>query len=389
MDVKLRLKYLLERMIQTPLGFFRVFPIRPGRILFSAFSGRQYSDSPRRISEALLETHPEYEQIWAFTEPEKFRFLEEKGIRVIKFKSLDYLYYALTSNVFVDNVEFWSILKFRPGQMILQTWHGGGCYKRVGSDRLDVSDLELQHVIRKMEQNTLFVSSCKEFTRNVIRGAFGYRGEVLEVGLPRNDELLRGNGADLGELRRQLGIPEGNRVVLYAPTFRKSLKTDLYDVDMERLRSALSRRFGGEWTVVLRLHYYMAEQILSAAQGENVVDATAYPDMQDLLRLADVLVTDYSSSLWDFSLMNKPAFVYANDLADYCTERNFYMPIDRWPFPKAVGNDSLEQEILGFREDEYRRAVAEHHAALGSTETGNATGLVCERIDKHIKESSK
>ena len=389
MDVKLRLKYLLERLIQTALGVFRVFPIRPRRILFSAFSGRQYSDSPRRISEALLKEHPEYEQIWAFTDPEKFRFLEEKGIRVIKFKSLEYLFCAMTCNVFVDNVEFWSILKFRPGQMILQTWHGGGCYKRVGSDRLDVSDLELQHVIQKMEQNTLFVSSCREFTRNVIRGAFGYRGEVLEVGLPRNDELLRGSGADLDELRRQLGIPEGNRVVLYAPTFRKSLKTDLYDVDMDRLRGALSRRFGGTWTVVLRLHYYMSGKILSAAQGENVVDATAYPDMQDLLYLADVLVTDYSSSLWDFSLMNKPAFVYANDLADYCTERNFYMPIDRWPFPRAVGNDSLEQEILGFREDEYRRTVAEHHAALGSTETGEATDRVCERIHKHIKESSK
>ena len=386
--MKQRIKYAIEHGVQNALQLFRLLPLKP-RVNFIAFSGRQYSDSPRRISELLHREHPEIQQVWAFNEPEKFRFLEEKGIRVIKFKSLDYLYYALTSNVFVDNVEFWSILKFRPGQMILQTWHGGGCYKRVGSDRLDVSDLELQHVIRKMEQNTLFVSSCKEFTRNVIRGAFGYRGEVLEVGLPRNDELLRGNGADLGELRRQLGIPEGNRVVLYAPTFRKSLKTDLYDVDMERLRSALSRRFGGEWTVVLRLHYYMSGKILSAAQGENVVDATAYPDMQDLLRLADVLVTDYSSSLWDFSLMNKPAFVYANDLADYCTERNFYMPIDRWPFPKAVGNDSLEQEILGFREDEYRRAVAEHHAALGSTETGNATGLVCERIDKHIKESSK
>lgn len=389
MDVKLRLKYMLEHLIQTSLRVFHIFPIRSGRILFSAFSGRQYSDSPRRISDALLTSHPEYEQIWAFTEPEKYRFLEEKGIRVVKFKSLAYLFYAMTCNVFVDNVEFWSILRFRPEQMILQTWHGGGCYKRVGSDRLDVGDLELQHVVRKMAQNTLFVSSCREFTRNVIRGAFGYRGEVLEVGLPRNDELIRGSGADLGDLRQKLGIPEGNRVVLYAPTFRKSLTTDLYDVDMERLRDALSRRFGGEWTVVLRLHYYMSEQILSAARGDHVVDATAYPDMQDLLRLADVLLTDYSSSLWDFSLMNKPAFVYANDLADYCTERNFYMPIEQWPFPKAVGNDSLEQEILGFREDVYRQAVAQHHAALGSTETGEATGLVCERIDKHIKEGSK
>ena len=132
--MKQRIKYAIEHGIQNALQLFRRLPLQP-RVNFIAFSGRQYSDSPRRISELLLREHPEIQQVWAFNEPEKFRFLEETGIKVVKYKSLQYLYYVMTSKVYVDNAEFWSILKFRPGQMVLQTWHGGGAYKRVGGHR--------------------------------------------------------------------------------------------------------------------------------------------------------------------------------------------------------------------------------------------------------------
>lgn len=386
--MKLRLKYLLEHLIQNILKVFSFIPIQKKRVLFSSFSGRQYSDSPKRISDELLKTHPQYEQIWAFVEPSKFLDLNSKGIKVIKFKSLSYLYYAMTCSVFVDNVEFWSILKFRPRQMVIQTWHGGGLYKRVGSDRMDVSELEKQHVINKMKKNTLFISSCRKFTEFVIRGAFRYDGEVLEIGLPRNDELIREGNLDIAGLRSELGVPEGNKCVLYAPTFRNSMSVALYDVDFERLCAALSMHFGGEWTVILRLHYYMDKQKMNVKCSHTIVDATTYPDMQHLLRLADVLVTDYSSSLWDFSLMNKPAFVYARDLDEYCTERNFYMPIDQWPFPVATNNKMLEDNILAFCEERYCNVVHEHHTLLGITETGKATQLICKRIVTHIEEET-
>ena len=161
--MKQKIKYAVEHGIQNALQLFRLLPLKP-RVNFIAFSGRQYSDSPRRISEELLKSHPEIPQIWAFTEPEKFRFLEKKGIKVVKYKSLEYLYYVMTSKVYVDNAEFWSILKFRPGQMVLETWHGGGAYKRVGGHRIDVNAREQQHAVEKMNKITLFLSSSKAFT---------------------------------------------------------------------------------------------------------------------------------------------------------------------------------------------------------------------------------
>ena len=376
--MKQKIKYAVEHGIQNALQLFRVLPLKP-RVNFIAFSGRQYSDSPRRISELLLKEHPEIQQVWAFNEPGKFRFLEKKGIKVVKYKSLSYLYYVMTSRVYVDNAEFWSILKFRPGQMVLETWHGGGAYKRVGGHRIDVNEREQQHAVEKMNKITLFLSSSKAFTKYVIRDAYQYRGEVLECGLPRNDDLLHPDPAVSRRVRQALDIPDHAKVLVYAPTFRNSHTLDLYDVDFARMKTSLEAKFGGEWVILLRMHYYLADKAM-ASQAPFLRNATDYPDMQDLLQCADVLLTDYSSCMWDFSLMGKPCFLYARDIDEYRGERDFYTPIDSWPFPLASNNDDLAEVIAGFDRDAYRAAVDGHHEALGSTESGTAAKQCAERI---------
>ena len=381
--MKQRIKYAIEHGIQNALQIFRLLPLE-NRVNFIAFSGRQYSDSPRRISELLLKEHPEIQQVWAFNEPEKFRFLEEKGIKVVKYKSLEYLYYVMTSKVYVDNAEFWSALKFRPGQMVLETWHGGGAYKRVGGHRIDVNQREQQHAVEKMNKITLFLSSSKAFTNFVIRDAYQYRGEVLECGLPRNDDLLHPDPAAARRVRKALDIPENAKVLVYAPTFRNSHSLDLYDVDFGQLKAALEHKFGGEWVILLRMHYYLADKAM-ASQADFLRNATDYPDMQDLLQCADVLLTDYSSCMWDFSLMHKPCFLYARDIAEYRGERDFYTPIDSWPFPLADDNDSLEQVISDFDEGQYRTDVDRHHTELGSTESGTATAQCVQWIAAFLR----
>ena len=382
--MKQKIKYAIEHGVQNALQLFRLLPLQ-NRVNFISFSGRQYSDSPRRISELLLEEHPEIQQVWAFTEPEKFRFLEEKGIRVVKYKSLEYLYYVMTSKVYVDNAEFWSALKFRPGQMVLETWHGGGAYKKVGGHRIDVNEREQQHAVEKMNKITLFLSSSRAFTNFVIRDAYQYRGEVLECGLPRNDDLLRPDPAVSARVRDALSIPKNAKVLVYAPTFRNSHSLDLYDVDFDRLKAALEARFGGEWVILLRMHYYLADKAM-ASSAPYLRNATDYPDMQDLLQCADVLLTDYSSCMWDFSLMEKPCFLYARDIAEYRGERDFYTPIEGWPFPLAADNEGLEKVIAEFDEAQYRADAARHHRELGSTESGTAAKQCVERIVDFLKK---
>ena len=376
--MKQRIKYAIEHGVQNALQLFRLLPLKP-RVNFIAFSGRQYSDSPRRISELLHREHPELQQVWAFNEPEKFAFLAEKGIKVVKYKSFEYLYYVMTSKVYVDNAEFWSALKFRPGQMVLETWHGGGAYKRVGGHRIDVNEREQQHAVEKMNKITLFLSSSKAFTNYVIRDAYRYRGEVLECGLPRNDDLLHPDPAVAARVRKTLDIPENAKILIYAPTFRNSHTLDLYDVDFQALKQSLEQRFGGEWIILLRMHYYLADKAM-ASNAPFLRNATDYPDMQELLLASDVLLTDYSSCMWDFSLMHKPCFLYARDIDEYRGERDFYTPIDSWPFPLAANNEELEQVIAGFDADRYQEADLRHHRDLGSTESGTAAKQCVDRI---------
>ena len=107
---------------------------------------------------------------------------------------------------------------------------------------------------------------------------------------------------------------------------------------------------------------------------------------QELLLASDVLLTDYSSCMWDFSLMKKPCFLYARDIDEYRGERDFYTPIESWPFPLAADNDGLEKVIAEFDEEAYRADAARHHAELGSTESGTAAKQCAERIVEFLSK---
>jgi CDP-glycerol glycerophosphotransferase len=112
----------------------------------------------------------------------------------------------------------------------------------------------------------------------------------------------------------------------------------------------------------------------------NVISASDYPDMQELLYAADILITDYSSSMWDFSLTFKPCFIFAPDLKKYLAEQGFYTPIEEWPFPIAETNEQLIENINNINEEKYKQTVRKHHADLGSYENGTACEQFCHSV---------
>lgn len=361
---------LALRALLSPL---RLLPVRRKRVLFVSFRGKQYSCNPKAISEALEGTDG-LEIVWAFHEPEKFSFLIQRGIRVVSDRGLKFVVLALTSRVVCTNTYYKPYLPRRKKQFYLRTWHGGGAYKRV-----DYPAGLMGFYIRIQQQGAdLYLSSSAEFTRGTLRGAFGYRGEVLECGMPRNDLLVSGDWKKRGdEVRRELGLT--GHVALYAPTYREDSRKSDHELETETLRAALSERFGGTWTVLFRGHHVVSGD-LCAAYGDR--DVTDYPDMQPLLCAADVLITDYSSSMWDMSLTGKPVFLYCTDLTDYRRERDFFTDISAWPFPLAENNRELSRNILNFDESAYLQAVERHHRILGTRESGHAAQAAAERIRK-------
>ena len=383
-ELNLLRKTLSSALIRLALTPLKLMKIRPNRILFSSYMEKQYSCNPKYISLELKRLYGDRVEIgWAFRHPEEFEYLKQEGITVLGTKTADFIRFALTSRVICSNTYFKPSLPRRKNTFYLYTWHGGGAYKKVGK-YVDMPWIERINTKMREGKTDLYLSSGKFFTERVLRDSFEYRGEVLEKGMPRNDILINPpSGEEKSALRAQVGLKEGQKLCLYAPTYRKDTKVHDFALDYERVLRALNTKFGGEWVMGYRSHHVSMFKDTSTVSA-GALDLSRYPDMQELLLVCDLLITDYSSCIWDAALGKKRALLYAPDLKEYEKERAFYTDIHSWPFPLAENNDELIKNIAVFDEEKYAKDVKKHLEELGSCETGRAAEFAAKRIGKEM-----
>lgn len=177
------------------------------------------------------------------------------------------------------------------------------------------------------------------------------------------------------DVERLFGLSSDCRVVLYAPTYRDA--GNIYEpIDIDAVIVALKEQFGGNWVCLMRMHYLGSTK----KEKSSVISATDYPDMQELLAASDVLISDYSSSIWDFSFTGRPCLLYTPDVDLYVEKRGLDTPINTWGFPVCKTNTSLCNQILHWDGNAYKKKMAEHHNRLGSCETGKATEMISKRM---------
>lgn len=385
--MKFYLKYMATLVLKVILFPFRCLPLHKNQILFIGLEGggdNEYSCNPMYMCEYLLEhAKNQWEYVWLVKDVSAYSFLEKKGIRLAKHFSIRSFYYATTSNVVITNGGYISWFPFRKKQCIINTWHGGGAYKKLENDLSQANWATNRRMKFSAKNMDYFLSSCRLFTKYVIRGAFQYPGEVLEIGMPRNDILLQADGKKAaGRVRRFYSIPNHKKVLLYAPTFRDYELPAGQDMEIADLLKVLEQRFGGEWIFMYRTHVQTDRKSIYFKPDQSMIDAGTYPDAQELLCLADVLITDYSSIVWDYSLTGKPCFLYAPDVEEYLQTRGFYVDIHEWPFSLCENFKQLYMAIEQFSEESYQQGLYSHHQMLGSCETGQA----CEKLTKIIEQ---
>lgn len=378
-----QLQTFITRKLRFCLKIFSIGPFHKKRIVFFSYFGAQYSCNPKYISQYIMQHYPDYEIVWAFTDPGNFRYLERRNIKVVKYLHPKFFRLCLTSKFIITNSEIPSWFPVMKRQVYINTWHGGGAYKRVGAAyQKETAGKQARAEIAR-EVPCTYVSSSKAFTELTIRKSFHHSGKILSCGMPRNDMLVNGDRPQLpGKIREKFHIPEDAKILLYAPTYRDSKSASDYLFDCSAIRSALEDRFGGKWFIFFRMHYFVMDQLEKSA---DYINASNYPDMQELLYASDVLITDYSSSMWDFCLTGKPCFLYATDLDHYDMDRGFYSDIHTWPFPLAESTEELEERIRTFDSDVYKKDVEKHLSDLGSYENGNA----CQSIADYIVSKSR
>ena len=355
----------------------RLCGIHPKKVAFTCFEGRRYGDNPRYISERLHELCPDSEIVWLFRR-EALKAVEVPAyVKKYNMIGISGLIAQATARFWVDNNRHTEAVYLNTKkQYYIQTWHGDRGFKKVGDD-----NEKLPHEVLRMEDKAAMMIAGSEFGRSTYRTAFHYQGEVLMDGCPRNDPLVRNDPAEAARIRQALGIGPEVKLLMYAPTYRdlKKFKAQDAALDISRTLDHLESTTGQTWRCLYRAHYL--NKGLNVREDPRVVDATAWPEMTDLLLISDMLITDYSSCGGDFAPLRRPVFLYHADAEEYLREsRSFYFDVTKSPFLIAGNQEELEKLIDETDADAARANCEALDRFFGTTETGHATDAVCKYI---------
>lgn len=357
----------------------RLRPLDRNKVMAEGYYGGGFGDNGKAVAEALLAKRPGLDVVWA-AKPEH-RATVPAGIRYVQYRSPRYFWELATAAVWIDNSRKRHLeVAKRRGQFYIQCWHGGFPLKKIERDVEEHLSASYVADAKWDAGATDLMLSGNEYFTGLCRSSFWYDGEVLTCGTPRLDALFHVTEDRVRAVRERLGVPEGRRLVLYAPTFRVDYRTDCYSLDFHRVLERLERDTGEKWMFLVRLHPNVADRAGAIEYTDDVRDATAYPDLYELLPAVDMVISDYSSLMLDAGLIKKPTFIFATDLADYLDDRGIYLGVQALPFPLAESNDALLENLRHFDRTAYEAALEGFFKRVGSYENGTASEKAADRV---------
>jgi CDP-glycerol glycerophosphotransferase len=347
-------------------------------VLFESFQGKVIGDNPLDIFNEVKERFPNLELIWATGKGTA----APAGARGVRFGSREWLNALATSKYLVNNTNFPWYFRKVSGQVYLQTWHGTPL-KRLGRDipnnyltksYLDTMDREATYWD--------YLISPSPFCTEIFPGSFGYQGNIIETGYPRNDRLSKITGAQRQEIRERIGISDPSTyVVMYAPTWRdynRSATGNWQSVNFMDENIQLPEGF----QMIYRGHTN-THAVHNAGVAGRAIDVTLYPDVTELYIAADVLITDFSSVMFDYTVTGKPIMFLAPDLERYRAERGFYFDFETMAPGPILNTDAEVLQTLG-RIDQVSKDYETRYRAwqqkFNSLEDGNAAKRVVDIV---------
>lgn len=307
-------------------------------ILFISFGGRKFDDSPKAIYDMMIkdDRFNDYRIVWAFLNPDAFHI--PRGEKV-KCDTFSYFKIALKARIWISNSTVERGLEFKGSNTFyFDTWHGTPI-KKMGSD------LASSNKSFGTKGNWLvdYFTCQGEFEADVFGRVFPTIGKekMHIIGLPRNDVYANYTEEYMLDLRKMMGIPADKKVILYAPTFREYDKNDFMEVkitvpfQLDKWRKEL----GDEFVLLFRAHYEVAKG-LNIHDDDFIREMSSYPQLEDLMIVSDILISDYSSIFFDYSIMPKPMLAFCYDYDKYASERGMYFDIREW-LPSSDNEDDI------------------------------------------------
>ena len=374
---------ILSKIVRTI--YMQNCKVDNNKIFFSTFNG-EYTCNPKAITEEILRRNLPWEIVWLVKRQSQMENVPESIKCVLPYTS-EYFTEVASSKVWVSNsvsLTFYKVFK-KASQVFFQTWHGS-----IGLKRFDVkSNKKWCKLARKDAKITNYCLSNSEFEDNLFKDTFWANSEILKYGHARNDILLKDpNDPKIVEIKEKLyslfNISKGTKIALYAPTFRDDKELSHYDIDYLNLRKVLSEKFCGEWVILTRLHSRLKKlsNELEKSFPDFVINCSNYNDIQDIMLIADVGITDYSSWICDYLLTKKPGFIFATDIGDYNTERGFYYPLNTLPYPIAENNEQLIHNILNFETEGFEDKCQAFLDSKGCMDDGHAAERIVDKLEE-------
>ena len=358
--------------------FFTKLPQKKKMIMFESYWGRSYSCNPKAMYEYIDENHPEYKCIWSLNNP--YDEIKGKAVKV-KRNSWRYFYYLARSKYFINNVNWPNEYIKRDTSIEIQTLHGT-FLKTMGLDVEDELKTKAQlEGFKKRHGRWDYLVSPSSFMTKTSKRVFEFNKEMLEFGFPRNDLLVNANDHTdfASRLKEKLNIPADKKVILYAPTYRNKSGFN-FELDIKEMREKLS----DDYILLVRLHYFVAKSLDLDEVEDFVINVCNYPDVQELLLITDVLITDYSSIMFDYANLNRPMIFFTYDLEYYRDVlRGMYLDFEKEaPGKLCKKTDELIESLIDIKsyEKNYALKLNEFRNRYNEFEKGEASKQSFEKI---------
>ncbi|MER6979461.1 CDP-glycerol glycerophosphotransferase family protein, partial [Streptomyces carpinensis] len=376
------------RKLQVYERMLTRLPVRKGTVVFESHLGKQYSDSPRAIYEELRRRGAPITPIWSYAgeRPEGF----PKDAELVRRWSWGYLRALAQAEYWIDNQGYPLRLAKRPETTYIQTWHGSAL-KRMGFDEPGLrmlSEPEQRAYQQALDRFDHFVVRSEHDVRTLARAYRIPEDKLLRTGYPRNDALVRARqGAapdpEVQKLAERLGIAPDRRVLLYAPTFRAGPDGRVRDFEFPFDVEDFAARFGDEYTLLVRAHYLNRLTLPPSVAG-RVIDVSGEPDITPLMLLADALITDYSSVMFDYALLQRPIVFYVHDWEEYAQDtRGTYFDLlteAPGPVPRTAGELFAALGDLSTVRTSYEARLKEFVDKYGEYDRGDAAAQIVDRF---------
>lgn len=367
--------------------FFTKLPIKEDLVLLESFQGRSYSDSTKYIYEYMLEHYPNKKYVWSMNEKREI----PGNPKQVKRLSLSYYYYLAKSKYWISNSRMPNHVIKRKENIYLQTWHGTPL-KRLAGDMEEVhmpgtNSVKYKRNFFNETQKWDYLVSPNAYSSEIFKRAFWFDKKMIESGYPRNDILYTKNDEEhITKIKKELGIPVEKKVILYAPTWRddeyyeKGKYKFSLKLDLDKMRD----KFGDEYVIILRMHYFVASQMDVSHLEGFAYDLSSYSDIGELYLISDILITDYSSVFFDYAHLKRPILFFTYDIDKYRDSlRGFYFDMEKEvPGPLLTTSDEVLQSIKNINEIslDYKEKYEGFYEKFCSWDDGNASKKVIDEV---------